>query len=167
MKKNLYSLVFVLGLLLLASCQTYEPAFVLSLHEFEEPQVVTNLSRKVHDPTREFSHTIRKLSFMDARNLLFGELYGPNEQGRYGLRIQVDKWYVGAMHQTAGANLGMIYAVIVDGMYVGYSHFNKTMRDTSVLEIEPLWNLRDAQMILESIPKNYEHFNKWHKGFFE
>ena len=167
MKIRCYSLPLLAAVLLLASCKSYQPAFVLSLHEFEEPQLVTNLSKTVRDPTRQFSHTIRKFSFLDARNFLFGELYGPNEQGRYGLRIQVDRWYLGAMHQTAGANLGLVYAVVVDGMYVGYSHFNKTMRDTDVLEIEPLWSLRDAQLILDSLPKNYKHFNNWHESFFE
>ena len=164
---RIYSILFMASLLLLASCQSYQPAFVLSLHEFEEPQVVTNLTRTVRDPTRQFSHTIRKLSFLDARNFLFGELYGPNDQGRYGLRIQVERWHLATMNQTAGTNLGMVYAVLVDGMYVGYSHFNKSLRDTNVLEIEPIWSLRDAQMILDSIPKNYKHFNNWHKGFFE
>lgn len=164
---KIFPLILALGLLLLASCKSYEPVFVLSLHEFEESQMATKLSRTVRDPTRQFSHTIRRLSFLDARNFLFGEIYGPNEEGRYGLRIQVDRWYLGAMHQTAGSNLGLIYAVVVDGMYVGYSHFNKSMRDTDILEIDPLWSLRDAQLLLDSLPKNYQHFNNWHRSFFE
>lgn len=162
-----YSLPILASLLLLVSCRSYKPAFVLSLHEFNEPQVVTNLSQTVKDPTRQFSHTIKKFPFLNARDFLFGEISGPNAQGRYGLRIQVDRWRLGTMHQTAGMNLGLVYAVIVDGMYVGYSHFNKAMRDTGVLEIDPIWSLRDAQMILDSMPKNYKHFNKWHEPFFE
>ena len=167
MKIHYYLALFSLSLVLLVSCQSYQPAFVLSLHEFEEPQLVTNLSKTVRDPTRQFSHTIRNLSFLDARTFLYGELVGPNEQGRYGLRIHFDRWYLGAMHQAAGSNLGMVYAVVVDGMYVGYSHFNKAMRDTDVLEIAPLWSLRDAQLILDALPKNYKHFNNWHESFFE
>ena len=167
MKLRYYSILFALGLLLLGSCNTYQPVFVLSLHEFAEPQIATRLSKNVQDPTRQFSHTIQNFPFLDSRSFLFGELYGPNEQGRYGLRIQVDRWHQGTMHQEAGANLGLVYAVVMDGMYVGYSHFNKTMRDTEILEIDPLWNLRDAQMILDSIPKNYKHFDKWHQPFFQ
>lgn len=168
MKKLTYNfLIFGALLFLLASCQSYRPVFVLSLHEFEEPEMVTNLSKTVRDPTRQFSHTIRRNSFLNAKNFLGGEVTGPNAQGRYGVRIQVDRWYLGAMRQLAGANLGLVYAVVVDGIYVGYSHYNRSMRDSAILEIEPLWNLRDAQMIVENLRPNYEHYNKWHQSFFE
>ena len=154
-------------LALMASCKSFQPAFVLSLHEFEEPEMVTNLSKTVRDPTRQFTHTVRKYSFLNAKNFLGGELTGPNESGRYGLRIHVDRWYLGAMHQLSGANLGLVYAVVVDGIYVGYSHYNRSMRDSEFLEIEPLWSLRDAQMILDNLRPNYEHYNNWHQSFFE
>ncbi|MBR6470976.1 MAG: hypothetical protein IKS83_04205 [Victivallales bacterium] len=166
-KSHCLFLLFIALLLLGVSCKTYHPAFVLSLHEFEDPKIATRLSKTVQDPTRQFSHTIRRYAFLDARSFLGGEIYGPDENGRYGLRIAVDQWHHGIMHQTAGANLGLIYAVMMDGMYMGYSHFDKSMRDTEILEIEPLWNLRDAQMILDSIPKNYKHFNNWHEPFFQ
>lgn len=160
-------LLFIALMLLVVSCETYQPAFVLTLHEFDDPQMMTNLSKTVQDPTRQFSHTIRKYPFLSSRNFLDGEIYGPSENGRYGLRILVNRWDQGAMHQIAGANIGLVYAVIMDGIYAGYSHFNKSMRDSEILEIDPLWNLRDAQMILDNIPKNYKHFNKWHEPKFQ
>ena len=154
-------LFLLLALLLLgASCQTYTPAFVLSLHEFANPQVSTRLSKQVRNPSREWQYTIRNFPFLDARSFLGGELYGPDEGGFYGLRLQVDRWALGTMHHTAGSNLGLVYAVEVDGTYVGTSHFTPEMRDQDILVIEPLWTLYDATRIVENLEGNRKHLTR-------
>ena len=108
-----FLLLALLPLFLATSCRTYTPAFVLSLHEFADPQISTRLNKQVRNSNREWQYTIQNFPFMDARDFLGGELYGPDENGCYGLRIQVDMWSLNRMHHTAGANLGLLFAVVV------------------------------------------------------
>ncbi len=152
-----FLLLALLPLFLATSCRTYTPAFVLSLHEFADPQISTRLNKQVRNSNREWQYTIQNFPFMDARDFLGGELYGPDENGCYGLRIQVDMWSLNRMHHTAGANLGLLFAVVVDGTYVGASHFTPEMRDEDVLVLEPIWNFYDATRILENLEDNRNH----------
>ena len=161
MRKTILALS-ILALVLFASCVTYKPVFVLTLHEFASASVATRLSKQVRNANRELQYTIRQSPFLDARCFCGGEVYGPNEDGFYGIRVNVDMWNIGVMHQMAGSNLGMVYAVVVDGTYIGTSHFTTEMRDGDVLVIEPLWNLYDATKIVEHFKDNQAHLNNWH-----
>ena len=113
-----FAIALLLLGMLLASCNTYKPVFVLSLHEFANPQVSTSLSKQVRNSNRELQYTIKNFPFLSARSFLDAEPYGPDKDGFYGLRIKVDIWNLGAMRHTAGSNLGLVYAVVVDGTYV-------------------------------------------------
>ena len=64
------------------------------------------------------------------------------------------------MRHTAGSNLGLVYAVVVDGTYVGTSHFTPQMRDGDILVIEPLWNEYEATKIAEHVRLNRERLGK-------
>ncbi|GEM_PF-3754320 len=164
MKALLSILCLALLVFFSTSCQSssYVPAFVLSLHEFSSPTVGEGLTKGVRNSSRDLRYTIDTVAFLDARCFLDGEVYGPNEEGKYGLRISVEMWYLALMHHTAGSNLGVPYAVVVDGTYIGFSHFSPEMRDQDILIIEPLWNLYDATKIAENIKSNHDHFNHWH-----
>lgn len=167
MKKHLL-LFLTLGVaLLLASCATYQPAFVLSLHEFDDPQLATRLNKQVRNSSREWQYTIKKTPFLEASSFLAGEVYGPNDEGLYGLRLQIDLWHKGLMREMATANLGNVYAVVVDGTYIGTSHFSAEMRNSELLVIDPLWNLYDATKIVENLKDNQSHFNNWHTKPFQ
>jgi hypothetical protein len=161
------ALLALFAVALLSSCQTYTPAFVLSLHEFADPGVSTRLSKQVRNTSREWQYTIKNFPFLDARNFLDGEVYGPDEEGFYGLKIVVSRWSLGNMHHTAGSNLGLVFAVVVDGTYIGTSHFTAEMRDQDILVIEPLWNLYDATKIAENIAANQKHLNSWSRSRFD
>lgn len=155
-----FAIALLLLGMLLASCNTYKPVFVLSLHEFANPQVNTSLSKQVRNSNRELQYTIKNFPFLSARSFLDAEPYGPDEDGFYGLRIKVDIWNLGAMRHTAGSNLGLVYAVVVDGTYVGTSHFTPQMRDGDILVIEPLWNEYEATKIAEHVRLNRERLGK-------
>lgn len=164
MKALLAILCLLFAFFFTTSCHgpAYVPAFVLSLHEFSDPSIGEGLSKSVRNTSRDLRYTIDTVAFLDARCFLGGEVYGPDEKGKYGLRIGIDMWYLGIMHHTAGSNLGLPYAVVVDGTYIGVSHFTSEMRDQDILVIEPLWNLYDATKIAENIKSNRDHFNHWH-----
>lgn len=149
----------VLAAMALLLCSCYHPAFVLSLHEFSDAQLKTNLNHTVRDNNFLNPRTIRRFPFLHSRAFCGGEMYGPDKKGRYGLRLQVDRWNLDAMKQVAGNYYGMLYAVSIDGIYVGSSHFNRSMRDTPVCEIEPIFTRNEAEKTIEYLQKNYEHFN--------
>jgi hypothetical protein len=156
MKQLWLILVFcLLGLL----CSCYTPAFVVSLHEFSDPQLQTRLNETVRDTRFTNPRTIKRFPFLHSRAFCGGEMYGPAKNGKYGLKLQVDRWYAGAMSQVAGDYLGCPYAVSVDGLYVGCSHFTRDMRERGICEIEPIFSRNEAQKIIEHLKKNYEHFN--------
>lgn len=157
-----FFLLGLLMLLLLSSCVTYQPVFVLTLHEFADPNVATRLSKQVRNSSREWQYTIKQSPFLDARGFVDGEVYGPNEEGFYGIRVEVDMWSRGVLNHMAGSNLGTVFAVVVDGTYIGTSHFTTEMRDGKDLIIEPLWNLYDATRIVEHLKDNQKQLNNWH-----
>ena len=141
-------------------CSCYTPAFVVSLHEFSDQRLKTNLNEQVRDTQFSNPRTIKRFPFLHSRAFCAGEMYGPAKNGKYGLKLQIDRWYAGAMSQVAGDYLGCPYAVSVDGLYVGMSHFTREMRDRGICEIEPIFSKNEAQKIIEYLEKNYEHFNK-------
>ncbi|MCQ2397665.1 MAG: hypothetical protein MJ106_08255, partial [Lentisphaeria bacterium] len=77
MRKTILALS-ILALMLFASCVTYKPVFVLTLHEFASASVATRLSKEVRSANRELQYTIRQSAFLDARCFCGGEVYGPN-----------------------------------------------------------------------------------------
>lgn len=156
----LFLCLAALGLSGTTSCASYTPAFVLSLHEFADQNLSTRLSKQVRNANREWQYTIKNFSYLDARSFLEAEAYGPDEEGLYGLRIRVDKWSLPQMHHTAGSNLGLVFAVVLDGTYIGTSHFTPEMRDSDLLVIEPLFSHYDALKIVENMPLNQQHMTK-------
>ena len=140
-------------------CGCYHPAFVVSLHEFSDPRIKTNLNHTVRDSNFVNPRTVKRVPFLHSRGFTGGEMYGPEKNGKYGLRLQVDRWGTDSMRQAAGEYLGCAYAVSIDGLYVGASHFNRSMRDTNICEIEPVFSKNEAEKILKHLEKNYNHFN--------
>ena len=167
MPKRLSILLLPLLVLLATSCQEfdnpfYEPVFVLSLHEFENPMLAkSKLVTHVQDTNLHHERSIRRFPFLDARHCPEAKMYGPAQNGLYGIHLHVSPWQVHAMQQIAGNNAGLIYAVAVDGMYVGYSHFTREMIVGDVCTIEPIWTEQQARNIVEHVHRNFRSLNDW------
>ena len=152
--------------LLLCGCQTwhkltYTPVYVISLHEFEDQKVATDLVTAVTDRDYKHPRSVKRFPFLDSRSFPAGEVTGPDENGRYGIRLFTNRWSVGPMQQTSNSNYGSYFAVVIDGMYAGASRFNREMCRGAVCELDKLWNRREAEKIVEHLDGNYRYNNGW------
>ncbi|MBO7741594.1 MAG: hypothetical protein J6S21_03485 [Victivallales bacterium] len=160
-------LIFALPLLLFfCGCSTWEnyrytPVYVISLHEFESQRVTSDLVTAVTDRDHSNPRSVKRFPFLDSRSFPSGEVTGPDENGRYGIRLFASRWSVGTMQQTASSNYGAYFAVVIDGMYAGASRFNREMCNSMVCELDKLWNRREAERIVEHIERNYRKNNDW------
>lgn len=164
MKNRIFAVAALLSVLalFLSGCASwfYKPVYVISLHEFEDQRLATGLVVQVKDRDYRNPRSVKRFPFLDSRSFYRAELTGPDEEGRYGVRLYTTRWSVGPMRQAANSNYGQIFAVVVDGMYAGTSQFNREMCQGAVCELAKLWTKREAELIVSHVEANYKHNSK-------
>ena len=153
--------VMVLLPLGLSSCRSlsYNPVFTISLHEFSDVGE-SRLAMWVQDTGRKHSRRVMKYGFLTSRDITAAELTGPDEKGKYGLLLQVSPRRLNDVSTTAGSNSGMLFAVIMDGTYVGSAHFTKSSRQAGIFEVEPIFGEYVASMIVSHVEQNYDYYTR-------
>lgn len=147
----------------LVSCKTYfyTPVYVVTLHEFSEQEFSGNLVVRVKDGNNQNPRSIRRFPFLNSGNFYQGEIYGPEANGKYGVRLSVDPFGAHNLNTAATENLGQLFSIVVDGTFVGFSPFTDEMKNGSTVVLAPLWSQAEAQLIVDHIKPNFNKNTGW------
>ncbi len=162
--KNPILLLCLAALLLgAAACASwgYHPVFALSLHEFSDVDG-SRLSIGVKDVNHLYSRRIMKYGFLTSRDITAAKVYGPEENGKYGLHLTINMWQANDVRATACANSGVLYAVLLDGEYIDCAHFVRETHDGAFV-VEPIFTKYVAEQIADHVERNFEYFSRKHR----
>ncbi len=160
-----YRLTIALALcFLFMGCRSRPNIYVLSLHEFTSRSITSGLVVQIKDQDYDHERSVQRFPFLNSASFPRGEVYGPDKRGRYGIRLEVERYSLQNFHTVATARYGQYFAVVVDGAYVGCSRFTADMRTGNICTIEPIWNNRfEAQQIVDNLAYNFDTNNPWTK----
>lgn len=146
-----------------ASCASwgYHPVFTLSLHEFSDVNG-SRLTIGVKDVAHVYSRNVMKYGFLTSRDITAAEVYGPGEDGKYGLRLTINKWQVNDVRTTANTNAGVLFAVLLDGEYIDCAHFVRETYEGDSFVVEPIFTKYVAEQIADHVERNFEYFSRKH-----
>jgi len=139
----------------------YQPVFALSLHEFSDVNG-SRLTVGVKDVAHVYSRNVMKYGFLTARDITSAEVYGPEENGKYGLRLTISPWQANDVRTTACSNSGVLFAVLLDGEYIDCAHFVRESYMGDAFVIEPIFNKYVAEQIASHAEQNFEYFSRKH-----
>ena len=91
------------------------------------------------------------------------EVYGPEENGKYGLRLTINMWQANDVRTTANANRGVLFAVLLDGEYVDCAHFTRETYEGDAFVVEPIFTKYVAEQIADHVERNFEYFSRKHR----
>lgn len=152
---------FSLLLLLLSSCSSYEPSYVVGLHCFADRNLdPSRFVQTVWDPLQAQQVQVYANAFLGARRFYAGEVLLASEGRKCGLRLYIDQRGHNVWRQSIGEFRGSEFAVIVDGFYVGRTAFPKDFTVLNYVDLSPLWGRGEAERIVEHVEKNYLKLNR-------
>lgn len=169
MPKGLCQLEILRGILpvlmlFLTSCQYFSKPdlmYVISLHELaSKDRSFTQLAKKVWNPQQTRQVDINTFPFLDAKRFYMAEMIPDQNSRNCGLRLHIDKHGRNTLLQTASLKKGEAFAVLVDGFFIGMSHFPKQLDELSFLDLAPLWTVMEAEKIIDFTKKNYLQLNQ-------
>ena len=162
-KKAILVAMSAMSLLLAVSCAGwgYHPVFTLSLHEFSDVNG-SRLTVGVKDTAHLYSREVMKYGFLTSRDITAAEVYGPAENGKYGLRLTVSVWQANDVRTTACSNSGVLFAVLLDGEYIDCAQFIRETYAGDAFVVEPVFTKYVAEQIASHAERNFEYFSRRH-----
>ena len=161
--KMKFASCLLLALLLLSGCKSFDKnssKHLLSLHELLENQslVASQQGRVVWD-AQLLRQARVKPPFLTAKYFYQAEVIASPDGLNCGIRLYIDRFGRNNFLQAAAQNRGRQFAVLVDGFFIGLSHFPERLDGTSYLELDPLWNATQAEQIVDCVSDNYRQLN--------
>ncbi|MBP5673865.1 MAG: hypothetical protein J6X49_15875 [Victivallales bacterium] len=157
--KNLWLL---LPLLLCAGCTYFEPpVFCLSLHREVKRDAFapeTELIQPVYDVLGKNGHVVSRFRILDSSFFGAVELV-PGDNGKWGLRLQLDRKGIGVWRQATGEYARQTLVVLLDG-YVCGTMVIPPYDESGYVMIPPLWSEQEARKIASHVESNYRKTNR-------
>jgi len=152
--------LLLLLLSIMASCQSYEPVYVVGLHCFADKNLdPSHFVQVVWDPMQSKQVQVYANAFLGARRFYAGEVLTAPKGEKCGLRLYIDQRGHNVWRQNIGQFRGSEFAVVVDGFYVGRTAFPTDFEVLTQVDLSPLWGRGEAERIAEHIEKNYLKLN--------
>lgn len=151
-----------LSWLLCAGCAYFEPpVFCLSFHrEVNRDSFAsgTELIQPVHDVLGGNDHIVERFPILDSSSFGSVELV-PGENGKWGLRLQMDRKGIGLWRQATGEHARQTLVILLDG-YVSGTMTIPPYDESGYVMIPPLWSEQEARRIASHVQSNYKKTNR-------